>query len=446
MSVAINDILTRRSKTERSSSTPVQEVSKEVSNDSSPVQQTSQPVDQDNVITDKAFNALSGADKARHRAAEASYRKQNNLSQDSSSAQPQSPQLDEEAKQDLSDNDRRTSNWELFNLLNPYKPPTPEEIEQEKKKEKREKLFASISDGISALSNLYFTTKYAPNMYDGRRTQTDEAQKKWDKLRKERDLQMNAYIRNAMAAKRNDDLYDDSQKKLKYLRAIQDYKEKKDAEDRAYKAGRDAEKDEQWKQDHDLAVKTQEGKQKVAEGKLAEEKRNNNAKNGIAAARVSETRRHNAVSEGQSAQRINIAKSKGGAKGGGDKGYNTIRLNDGKVYSYDANKTGAIISLGGAMQKKAQAAADRYRKAGDFKNAKYYMDIVMNIGAAKSNDALSALVSKHIREFPSLDNDVRGIIGAPQKATGKKQKTTGKKQKRTVQKKHSNLNQLMKGW
>lgn len=45
----------------------------------------------------------------------------------------------------------------------------PESDEERKKRERREKskkIIAAVSDGISALSNLYFTSQYAPNMYN----------------------------------------------------------------------------------------------------------------------------------------------------------------------------------------------------------------------------------------------------------------------------------------
>lgn len=43
------------------------------------------------------------------------------------------------------------------------KPRTPEEQENLEKKRKRDALFAAIGDGVSALSNLYFTTKGSPS-------------------------------------------------------------------------------------------------------------------------------------------------------------------------------------------------------------------------------------------------------------------------------------------
>lgn len=94
---------------------------------------------------------------------------------------------------------------EMYQRLNPFRPPTPEELEAEKKKEKREQLFASIGDGISALSNLYYTTKGAPNAYDPGSSMSAKTKARWDKLRADRDAKMNAYISGIMASKQADD-------------------------------------------------------------------------------------------------------------------------------------------------------------------------------------------------------------------------------------------------
>lgn len=445
-------------------------------------QQGQQP-QSDNVITDKVFNAMSAADVAQHRAAEAAARKKGLATADKPaltnsgnagdvanvenaevmgkyqavpSRQREISPLDnieedvskkgDAAIKELGDSDRRMSMSDIIKFLNKEHIPTAEEQEREKKKEKRDKLFASISDGISALSNLYFTTQYAPNSYDRRTSAVREAERRWQITKRDRDARINAYINNLMNAKKLDDADRERKRKWKYLLGVQ--KDKRDKDNR----------------DFEFKNKVEDNKQAIAIGKLDETTRSNKAKEqltgdknnetirnhkaneSIAAAKVSEAARHNGVTEAQGAVKLQLAINKENRIKG--EGYSTIRLNDGNVYSYNANKTGAIISLGGAMQKKAQAAADRYRKAGDFKNAKYYMDIARSIGAAKSNDALSSLVSKHIGEFPSLDNDVRGIIGAPKKTHKAAPKKTHKAAptKRTKSNKHSNLNSLMSGW
>lgn len=74
--------------------------------------------------------------------------------------------------------------------------PTKEEKEAEEKRQKRNALFAALSDGISALSNLYYTTKGAPNAYTGKNTMTEAVQGQYDKIRK--DWQDNLNKRNAL--------------------------------------------------------------------------------------------------------------------------------------------------------------------------------------------------------------------------------------------------------
>lgn len=94
---------------------------------------------------------------------------------------------------------------ELFKKLNPYTPPTAEELEKERKREKRAQIFAAIGDGITALSNLFFTTQYAPNMYDGKNTISTANKVRYDKLVKDREEKNTAYYNALMRARQADD-------------------------------------------------------------------------------------------------------------------------------------------------------------------------------------------------------------------------------------------------
>lgn len=97
---------------------------------------------------------------------------------------------------------------DLFAAMEPYKEPTKEELEKERKKEKRERLFAAIGDGISALSNLFFTTQYAPNMYDpNKETNSEKVENYWTNLRKEREANRQRYVDGYIKAKQADDLH-----------------------------------------------------------------------------------------------------------------------------------------------------------------------------------------------------------------------------------------------
>jgi hypothetical protein len=83
------------------------------------------------------------------------------------------------------------------------KPLTDKELEQQAKKQKREKIFAAIGDGISALSNLYFTTQYAPNVEQ--KPMSDKVKERWDKLDAERKGNEKAWYEGYVNALRLDD-------------------------------------------------------------------------------------------------------------------------------------------------------------------------------------------------------------------------------------------------
>lgn len=74
----------------------------------------------------------------------------------------------------------------------------PETEEQRKKRERREKskkIIAAVSDGISALSNLFFTAQYAPNMYNHEKgSMTTALNKRLDQLKAEREKKRDQYL------------------------------------------------------------------------------------------------------------------------------------------------------------------------------------------------------------------------------------------------------------
>ena len=299
----------------------------------------------------------------------------------------------------------RMSYVEMYQRLNPFQPPTEEELERERKKAKREKIFAAIGDGISALSNLYFTTRYAPNMYNHENAQSAKVERKWQQLQADRDAQMNAYIRNLMAAKQADDDRDAQDRNWKRQIGMDEYNKKKDADELQYKKDRDKKKDEQWKDSYDQKENQFNVNVGLKEKDQAERARHNQATEGLAGAQLGETRRHHIVSENQNAQYL----AGGGSRG---KAQETITLADGSVYTFSPERKGALTSLAPIMIKKAKAAAERYSKANDWKSAKHYKELAKSIEKAKSKSALAAIVTANVGDFPSLDADVRNMIGA----------------------------------
>lgn len=329
----------------------------------------------------------------------------------------------------------RMSYADMFTKLSPYQPPTQEELANERKKEKREKVFSAISDGISALSNLYFTTKYAPNMYRHENSQSAKTENKWEKLRANRDAQQNAYIRNLMAAQQADDENAENERKWQRQLGIDVYNQKKDADALQYKKDRDNVKDDQWQKDHDQRgsqfAQGMEYKGKV----LAETERAHKANEGLKGAQIAEAGRHNRVSEAQGAARISQAESHfrathnadGTTKGSvTDKGAKeTIRLKDGNIYAYSADRKGALTSLAPSMVKKAKVAAERYRKAGDRKTAQHYNAIAEQLEKTQSKDGIAAIVVSNIGDFPSMDSEVRSVLGMTSASPSKSTSTGG---------------------
>lgn len=329
----------------------------------------------------------------------------------------------------------RMSYTDMFTKLSPYQPPTQEELANERKKEKREKVFSAISDGISALSNLYFTTKYAPNMYRHENSQSAKTENKWEKLRANRDAQQNAYIRNLMAARQADDERKDKDRNWMRQLGIDLYNQTKDAAEFQYKKDRDNVKDDQWQKDYDQRD-SQFTQGMVHKGKvLAEKVRSNKANEGLKGAQIAETSRHNRVSEAQGAARISQAESHfrathntdGTTKGSvTDKGAKeTIRLKDGNIYAYSADRKGALTSLAPSMVKKAKVAAERYRKAGDRKTAQHYNAIAEQLEKTQSKDGIAAIVVSNIGDFPSMDSEVRSVLGMTSTSPSKSTSTGG---------------------
>ena len=144
------------------------------------------------------------------------------------------------------------------------KPKTKEEMAAEAKKYKREQLFNLIGDGIRAISNLVFTSQYAPNMYDNKKSSNERARVRYDKLVKDREEKNTAYYNALMRARQADEdaahrerswqrqLGLDQEARDRYNEGIQHRNERERIADerytseQEYRRGRDAEADRRW--------------------------------------------------------------------------------------------------------------------------------------------------------------------------------------------------------
>lgn len=76
-----------------------------------------------------------------------------------------------------------------------YAPETEDERKKRERKEKSRKIMAAVSDGISALSNLYFTSQYAPNMYHHERSsQLSPLERRLEQAKAERQKDADRYL------------------------------------------------------------------------------------------------------------------------------------------------------------------------------------------------------------------------------------------------------------
>ena len=136
---------------------------------------------------------------------------------------------------------------EMFEKLNPK--PDPERLKEDAKRARTRNVIAALGDGISALANLYYTTKGAPNMLDGKNTLSAKSQARYDKLIQDYKDNLEKYRQGRLKAEQLDKEWD-------------------------YRAERDKVGDEQWNKSHQLGLdkfEYQKGHDKVGDDRYAAE-------------------------------------------------------------------------------------------------------------------------------------------------------------------------------
>lgn len=202
--------------------------------------------------------------------------------------------------------------------------PSPEEEERQRKRERSRAILSAIGDGVSALSNLYHTSKYAPDMSTPDSSLSGKAKERYDRfvqVRKENEARYN----NAILRARQGD-YEMNMKEREIARkeaadAAKDAREAKRYEEqakakaeelriKAEQAQTAKERAEYEKQYNDALLDL---KQKALEADIAAKKE----QAAVRRATLAETARHNRASEGLSRERNNISRSKGRGKNSG---------------------------------------------------------------------------------------------------------------------------------
>lgn len=202
--------------------------------------------------------------------------------------------------------------------------PSPEEEERQRKRERSRAILSAIGDGVSALSNLYHTSKYAPDMSTPDSSLSGKAKERYDRfvqVRKENEARYN----NAILRARQGD-YEMNMKEREIARkeaadAAKDTREAKRYEEQAKAkleelAIRRSQADTAEKKaaaDAEYKKAQLEFDQKKLEAEMAL-KREQLA---IQHANSVESARHNRTMEGLGRERNNISRSKGGGKNSG---------------------------------------------------------------------------------------------------------------------------------
>lgn len=159
---------------------------------------------------------------------------------------------------------------------------TEEERKKQEKARNIQAILATVGDGVSALANLHYTSKYAPNVKQS--SALKDLQARWDKEDKER----KGEAREAMSLYQQMEAVQRAEDAMRYRKerdkvaderhaAEVEYRKQKDKEDRAARAEAARVQAEQWQ-------KTFDQKKTEHEDNLTERKRNNNMRNAQAIA------------------------------------------------------------------------------------------------------------------------------------------------------------------
>ena len=239
--------------------------------------------------------------------------------------QKELPPTDEELQQqEEAENPHRMSLEEIANHLYATSKPSPEEEERQRKRERSRAILSAIGDGVSALSNLYHTSKYAPDMSTPDSSLSGKAKERYDRfvqVRKENEARYNNAILRArqgdyeMNMKEREIARKEAADAAKDAREAKRYEEQAKAKLEEIGIRRAQAQTAADKAAADAAYKKaqQEFNQKKFEADTALKKEQ------LANQRASlvETRRHNGAVEGLSRERNNISRSKGGGKNSG---------------------------------------------------------------------------------------------------------------------------------
>lgn len=144
-----------------------------------------------------------------------------------------------------------------------YRPETPEERSERERKERSRRIISAVGDGISALSNLFFTTHYAPSAYKHETGLSANLERHLDKLTAERQQKADRYYNYALQLGRLE---------AEKERLQRDQKRQDKADEARDKAAQQADQRFQWEQeDRPLARDRRQSEADYAKARAAKE-------------------------------------------------------------------------------------------------------------------------------------------------------------------------------
>lgn len=157
-----------------------------------------------------------------------------------------------------------------------YEPETDEDRKKRERRERSKKIVSAVSDGLQALSNLYFTSRGAPNMYNHKEaSQLTPLQAQLEKARAERQANADRYLQYSLKI---GDLQNERAKTLRELEAEQERRklarEKAQREQEAHGWLRDLQEDKKREQKGKATIAEEEAKNapEMQKAKLRAEK------------------------------------------------------------------------------------------------------------------------------------------------------------------------------
>lgn len=140
-----------------------------------------------------------------------------------------------------------------------YQPETAEQRRRRERREKSKKIIAAVSDGISALSNLYFTSQYAPDMYNHEKnSQIAATRGHLDRLKAEREANNDRYLNFALK------IGDAENQRAKTVRELE-------AQQQAQRLAREKAQREQEKHDWEAALQPDKVREQTGKANKAEQ-------------------------------------------------------------------------------------------------------------------------------------------------------------------------------